>query len=113
MTPLTDAPEGPLLLTEEPQPLRSLRFAVVDLETTGGSPKAFWDRKERFWKNIVNTVLVCACSSPGGGRRGDYGIELSPTKWEGIQEVNVHDPRLKWYRYDENRESVDIPLDNL
>ncbi len=49
----------------------------------------------------------------GGGRRGDYGIELSPTKWEGIQEVNVHDPHLKWFRYDENRKPVEIPLDDL
>ena len=49
----------------------------------------------------------------GKSSRGDYGIELAPTKWTEIQEVNVHDPRLKWYRYDENRESVDIPLDNL
>jgi DNA polymerase III epsilon subunit-like protein len=36
------------LLQEEPSTLRSLRFAVVDLETTGGSPQAFWDRNERF-----------------------------------------------------------------
>jgi dynein heavy chain len=27
-----------------------------------------WDRKERFWKHIENTVMVCACSSPGAGR---------------------------------------------
>ena len=37
-----------LMLPMEPAPLRSLRFAVVDLETTGGSPKAFWDKKEQF-----------------------------------------------------------------
>jgi hypothetical protein len=49
----------------------------------------------------------------GGSRRGDYGIELAPTKWTEIKEVNVHDPRLKWYRYDENRKPVDIPLDDL
>lgn len=49
----------------------------------------------------------------GKSRRGDYGIELAPTKWTEIKEVNVHDPRLKWYRYDENRKPVDISLDNL
>jgi DNA polymerase III epsilon subunit-like protein len=35
-------------LTEPPLSLRALRFAVIDLETTGGSPKAFWDKQERF-----------------------------------------------------------------
>lgn len=40
--------EGPGLLEEEPAALRTLRFAVLDFETTGGSPRAFWDRQERF-----------------------------------------------------------------
>ena len=55
--------EETLLLTEEPQPLRSLRFAVVDLETTGGSPKAFWDKKERFHaaSEITDVGVVKMC----------------------------------------------------
>lgn len=44
---------------------------------------------------------------------GDYGIELAPTKWTNISEVNVFDPRLKWYRYDENRKRINIPADQL
>jgi DNA polymerase-3 subunit epsilon len=40
--------EAPMLAEGAPVPLRKLRFAVVDLETTGGSPKAFWDKQERF-----------------------------------------------------------------
>ena len=44
---------------------------------------------------------------------GDYGIELAPTKWAEIKEVDVLDPRLKWYRYDANRKSVEIPLNNF
>jgi hypothetical protein len=46
-------------------------------------------------------------------RGGDYGIELSPTKWTDIKEVNVFDPNLKWYRYDNNRPQTDIPVDKL
>lgn len=39
-----------------------------------------------------------------------YGIELSPTLWSQIGEVNVQDPRLRWYRYDESRqEQVLLP----
>jgi hypothetical protein len=48
-----------------------------------------------------------------GQKEGDYGIELAPTKWTDISEVNVFDPRIKWYRYDENRERVNIPVEQL
>jgi len=44
---------------------------------------------------------------------GDYGIELAPTKWTDISQVNVFDPRVKWYRYDEKRKDVNIPIDKL
>lgn len=48
-----------------------------------------------------------------GQKMGDYGIELAPTKWIDISEVNVFDPRLKWYRYDEKRKRANIPVDKL
>lgn len=48
-----------------------------------------------------------------GEEFGDYGIELAPTKWTEIREVNVFDPRLKWYKYDKNRPRTDIPVDKL
>jgi len=44
---------------------------------------------------------------------GDYGIELAPTKWINITEINVFDPKLKWYRYDLDRSRKDIPVDKL
>jgi hypothetical protein len=44
---------------------------------------------------------------------GEYGIELAPTKWTDISEVDVFDPRLKWYRYDEKRKDTYIPIDQL
>lgn len=55
--------EGTLLLKDEPQPLRSLRFAVVDLETTGGSAKAFWDKNEHFHaaSEITDVGVVKMC----------------------------------------------------
>jgi len=48
-----------------------------------------------------------------GQKQGDYGIELAPTKWTDVSQVNVFDPRLKWYRYDEERPRVNIPVDRL
>lgn len=44
---------------------------------------------------------------------GDYGFELAPTPWTDIKEVNINDSRVKWYRYDEKRERLFIPIDKL
>ena len=44
---------------------------------------------------------------------GDYGIELALTKWTDISQVNVFDPRLEWYRYNEKRKVTVIPVDQL
>ena len=43
----------------------------------------------------------------------DYGIELAPTKWININEVNVLDPRIRWYKCDLARSREDIPVDKL
>jgi hypothetical protein len=45
---------------------------------------------------------------------GEYGIKLAPTPWTSISEVNVLDPRVKWYRYDEKqKKEINIPIDKL
>ncbi len=70
-----------LMLPEAPVSLRELRFAVIDLETTGGSPKPFWDKKERFHEpsEITDVGIVKMCGSVIEGRfemlasiQGDY-----------------------------------------
>lgn len=43
----------------------------------------------------------------------DYGFEVAPTPWTDIKDVNVKNPRIKWYRYDIKRERVFIPIDKL
>lgn len=48
-----------------------------------------------------------------GRKESDFGIELAPTKWSDISQVNVFDSRLGWYRYDKNRERLSIPIDKL
>lgn len=48
------------------------------------------------------------------GDKGEvFGVELAPTKWKEISEVNVRDSRLKWYRYDEKRKDTYISVDEL
>jgi hypothetical protein len=44
---------------------------------------------------------------------GDFGFEFAPTPWTDIKDVNIKDPRIKWYKYDEKRERVFIPIDKL
>jgi hypothetical protein len=48
-----------------------------------------------------------------GTKLGDHGIELAPTRWSAINEVNVSDPRLRWFRYDEKRKETYIPREDL
>lgn len=50
---------------------------------------------------------------PSGKGMGDFSFELAPTPWNDIREVNIKDPRIKWYRYDEKRARVFIHIDRL
>jgi hypothetical protein len=45
-------------------------------------------------------------------RDGDHGYEFAPTSACNLSEVDVHDKRLKWFRYDRNA-SVILPLAEL
>lgn len=47
----------------------------------------------------------------GAVKDGDYGIELAPTPWKELSEIKLDDPKLKWHRYDERRELLDLPFD--
>ena len=46
-------------------------------------------------------------------READVGNEIAPTKWTDISEVNIHDPRLKWYRRVDAKREIRIPIDKL
>jgi hypothetical protein len=48
-----------------------------------------------------------------GQLEGDYGIELAPTSWTDVSQVNLSDPRILWYRYDTNRKRTNIPIDDV
>lgn len=53
------------------------------------------------------------CFGPPDKGRGDFGFELAPTPWVDISQMNVSDPRIKWYRDDDKRERVYMPIDSL
>jgi hypothetical protein len=39
--------------------------------------------------------------------------ELAPTPWTSITEVNVHDPKIQWYRQDRSRKDRTVHIDRL
>ena len=43
----------------------------------------------------------------------DLEVRLAPTPWKEIGQVNLSDPRIKWYAYDEKREWRVIPIDKI
>jgi len=49
----------------------------------------------------------------GPVKQGDYGYEMSLTKWRTVQEIKPDAPYLKWYRYDETREPKIIRTEDL
>lgn len=85
----------------KPRGIGRLAFSFGNKEIKCGSIKLEW-----FGKGSVYFYRE-------GQKQGDYGIELAPTKWTDITQVNVFDQRLKWYRYDEKRLRVNIPIDKL
>jgi len=85
----------------KPRGIGRLAFSFGNKEIRCGPIKLFWAGK--------GDVAFYGMDQP----EGDYGIELAPTPWTSISEVNVFDPRVKWYRYDETRKRVNIPVDKL
>ncbi len=43
----------------------------------------------------------------------DPDVELAPTPWSDIRDVNVADPRVKWYRHDTTRLPMSVSVDQL
>ncbi len=41
------------------------------------------------------------------------GNEVAPTPWTSITEVNLKDPRIRWYRKDRGRERTTMHIDQL
>lgn len=82
-------------------PFRPFIYQPGDTHVKCGSYKLGWE-----YTTFLSVI-------PAGKYMGDYGFELAPTPWTDIKEVNIKDQRVKWYRYDEKRERVFIPIDKL
>jgi len=88
---------------------RAIMFFKILLYTTGPENDEIKCGRMKLFclQNVVYFYHV------GRPSKKDFLIdELAPTKWTDISQVNVFDPRLKWYR-DEMRKSIKIPIDQL
>ncbi len=61
----------------------------------------------RLWWTRGGTVYPFR----SGQNQGDYGIELAPTPWTDISQIDVVSSKIKWYRYDENRKRRNVNID--
>jgi hypothetical protein len=93
--------EGKASLLRPRGPFYPLKWQPGNPEVKCGPLKLLW-----AYKGIV-------CFFERSDSPGDYGVELAPTPWSDISQVNVLDPRVKWYRYDEQRKRINIPIDKL
>ena len=82
-------------------PFRPFIYQPGDSYVKCGPFRLVWRYKKRV------------CFIPSGKGLGDFGFELAPTPWSEISQVNVFDSRVRWYRYDEKRETAFISIDKL
>jgi DNA polymerase-3 subunit epsilon len=82
-------------LSEPPAGIRDLSFAVVDLETSSGMPKAFWDRHERFQPAAeITEVGVVTLSGPVVESRFSRLCAIEGPLPRAIQSLTGITPRL-------------------
>ncbi len=64
----------------------------------------------RFKWTYPTFVLMGTSLDP---KRADSEVQLAPTPWTEIREVDASDQRLKWYRYDPNRGTFALRVHEL
>ena len=77
-----------------------LAFQRSDQEVRCGNFRLAWFYPARVGFNSADSAK-------------DIGVELAPTRWTTIEQVNFDDPALRWYRQDESRKPMLIPMDQL
>jgi hypothetical protein len=45
--------------------------------------------------------------------RPDLKVRMAPTPWKDISEVNLSDPRIRWFAYDDKETWKIIPIDKI
>jgi hypothetical protein len=74
---------------------------------TRGSPIIKCASLEPLWSYPTTVTFF------ESGEQRDFGIELAPTNWREPSDMNLTDPQLRWYAYDEKRQPVLVPWEQL
>ena len=83
--------------------------------------------KVRMWMGmyvytgVKKDTIQCGGLKLGWGYPASVGLrdrksrdaEFAPTPWTSITQVNIHDPRIKWYAYDKSRKRITVHIDQL
>lgn len=59
------------------------------------------------WKEHSTVYFWDAAAKP------DVKVRLAPTPWKEIGEVNLSDPRIRWFAYDQERNRKVVPIDEI
>ena len=82
-------------LSEPPAGIRDLRFAVLDLETSGGTPKAYWNKQDRFQAAAeITEVGVVTLAGPVIESRFSRLCAIEGALPRAIQSLTGITPRL-------------------
>ncbi len=84
------------------------RGPFYPLKWQPGNPEIKCGRLRFLWQYRGGVCFFGRKDNPG-----EHGIQLAPTPWTSIGEVNLTDPRIRWYRYDENRKTINVSIDQL
>jgi hypothetical protein len=91
------------LSTFRPRGIGRFAFNLGDNSFRCGQIKLLWD----------GPTMVCFYELGQYQYPSDYS-ELAPTIWKEISEVDIKEPRIKWYRYNnEIMGGIRIPIDQL
>jgi hypothetical protein len=89
------------LSSPKPWGIGRLSFSFGKKEIRCGPVKLYWAGKGSVYFYSLNQ------------KEGDYGIELAPTNWSDISEVDFSDSSIRWYRYDSARQRTTIFIDQF
>lgn len=89
------------LSSPKPWGIGRLSFSFGKKEISCGPVKLYWSGKGSVYFYSLNQ------------KEGDYGVELAPTNWSNISDVDFSDSRIKWYKYDSERERTTILINQV
>jgi len=82
-------------------------YGIGVLVFGAGTRKVVCGPFELRWHYPINVTFF------EGAHARDYGIELAPTNWSKTSDLDLADPRLRWFGYNEQRRRSLIPIEDL